>query len=146
MNNSLFDQVKRLSTPKRNGIVLLGFVLFALVFFLEYTYSSKHGDIVGSIIYAIPFPCGLIASLLSFTNNSNETPQLHIPWHRHQHILIGLMLLFVSIMYLVLLINSLLNNNVPDAVGLPIEGVSFLLILLVFLRFVVVRRSGTGAK
>ncbi len=145
-NNSLFGQVKCLSTSRRIGIILLGFVLFALLFFLEYTYSNKHGDLVGSIIYALPFPCGLTASLLSLTSSNNEMPQLRAPWHKRQHILIGLMLLFVSIIYLVQLVNSLLNNNLPDALGLPIEGVGFLLILFIFLRFVVVRRSGTSAK
>ena len=146
MNNSFFENVKRLSTPTRNGIVLLGFVLFALVFFLEYTYSNKHGDFLGSILYTIPFPCGLTASLLSFTNTNNEISQSHMPWHKRQQILIGLMLLFIFFTYLVLLINSLMNNNLPDAVALPIEGVSFLLLLLVFVRLVVVRRSVGGFR
>ncbi len=141
MNNSFFDQVKRLSTPQRNGIVLFGFVLFALVFFLEYTYSNKHGDLLGSILYAIPFSCVLAASLLSFTNTNNEISQSHMPWHKRQQILIGLILLFISFTYLVLLINSLMNNNLPDVVSLPIEGICFLLILLFFVQFVVVRRS-----
>ncbi len=143
MNKFSFDQVKRLSTPIRNGIVLLGFVLFALIFFLEYTYSTKHGDVIGSVIYAIPFPMALTIGLLNITLNDKDT---HIPWYRRLNVLLGLMLLLFSVICLLQLVNSLMNNNLPDAVALSIEGVSLLLLLLVFVRLVVVRRSVDGFR
>lgn len=142
MNNSLFEQVKHPGTL-RIGIILLGFVLCVLLFFLEYTYSIKHGDLVGSIIYALAFPIVLTTGLLNLTLSNKE---IHIPWHKRLNILMGLMLLLLAVFCLLLLINSRLNNNLPDAVFLPIDGVSFLLILLVFLRLVVVRRSGIDTK
>ena len=77
-NSSLSRQIKQLGTPRRSAIILLGFALFALILFLEYTHSTKHGDLIGSIIYAIPFPALLTASLLSLTANRNEMLQTQI--------------------------------------------------------------------
>jgi hypothetical protein len=76
-NSSLSRQIKRLGTPRRFALILLGSTLFALILFLEYTHSTKHGDLVGSIIYAIPFPGFLTASLLSLTTDKNEMRQIH---------------------------------------------------------------------
>jgi len=40
-NTSLSRQLKRLGAPGI-GIIVLGLVLFVLIFFLEYTYSIKR--------------------------------------------------------------------------------------------------------
>ena len=145
-NSSLSRQIKQLGTPRRSAIILLGFALFALILFLEYTHSTKHGDLIGSIIYAIPFPALLTASLLSLTANRNEMLQTHISWQREHYILVALLFLSMAIICLAILVNSFMNNNLPDAVGLPIGGVGFLLMLFVFLRLIMMRRSKTGIK
>jgi amino acid transporter len=115
-NTSSSRQFKRLGTPGI-GIIVLGLVLFVLIFFLEYTYSNKRGDLVGSIMYGMLFPGWLTASFLLFVTKRAERRQTHLPWHRQKSILVGLLFLSLSLISLVGLINSLMNNGLPDAVG-----------------------------
>lgn len=82
---SLSRQLKRLGAPGI-GIIVLGLVLFLLIFFLEYTYSNKRGDLVGSIVYGMSFPGFLTASFLLFVTGRAERRQTHLPWHRQKSI------------------------------------------------------------
>jgi hypothetical protein len=107
---------------------------------------EKRGDLLGSIIYAIPFSGFLTAGLLLFVTRSAEGRQAHIPWHRQKSILGGLLYLSLSLISLVQLVNSLMNNDLPDAVGLPIAGVGFLLVLLVLVRLAMIRSSKAGTE
>jgi amino acid transporter len=142
---SLSRQLKRLGAPG-SGIIVLGLVLFVLIFFLEYTSSNKRSDLVGSIIYAIPFAGFLTASFLLFVTRSAQRRQTHLPWHRQKSILGGLLLLSLSLISLVQLVNSLMHNGLPDAVGLPIAGVGFLLGLVVSVRLVMISSSKAGTE
>jgi hypothetical protein len=137
---SLFSQHKRPGAPGI-GIIILGFVLFVLIFFLEYTYSDKRGDLVGSIIYVLPFSGFLTASFLLFVRGSAERRQTHLLWHRQKSMLGGLLFLSISLIFLVELIDSLMHGGLPDTVGLPIAGVGFLLVLLAM-----IRRSKIGTQ
>ena len=144
-NASLSRQLKRLGVPGI-GIIILGLALFVLICFLEYTYSNKRGDLLGSIIYALPFSGCLTASLLAFVLGSAERRGTHLPWHRQKSVLFGLLLLSLSLLSLVGLVNSLMNNGLPDAVGLPIVGVGCLLALFIFVRLVMIRNSRAGTE
>ena len=144
-NTSSSRQFKRLGAPGI-GIIVLGLVLFVLIFFLEYSYSNKRGDLIGSIIYALPFSSWLTASLLAFVTGSAERRQTHLPWHRQKSLLVGLLLLSLSLFSLVGLINSLMNNGLPDAAGLPIVGVGCLLALFAFVRLARIRSSKAGTE
>lgn len=144
-NTSSSRQFKRLGAPGI-GIIVLGLVLLVLIFFLEYTYSNKRGDLLGSIIYATPFAGFLTASFLVFVMGMAERRQSHLPWHRQKSILVGLLLLSLSLLSLVGLLNSLMNNGLPDAIGLPIAGVGCLLALFVFVRLAMIRSSKAGTE
>lgn len=142
VNTSFSRQLKRLGAPGI-GIIVLGIVLFVLIFFLEYTYtySDKHGNLVWSIIYAIPFPDFLTFGFLVFVTRSAERRQTPIPWHQQKSILEGLIFVSLSLIFLVELLNSLMHNGLPDAVGVPLIGVSLLLVLFFSVRFVIIRSS-----
>lgn len=142
-NTSSSRQFRRLGAPGI-CIIVLGFVLFVLIFFLEYAYNNKRGDLLGSIIYVIPFSSSLTASSLAFVTGNAERRRTHIPWHRQKSILVGLLLLSLSLLTLVQLVNSLMNNGLPDAVGLLIAGGSCLLALFVFVRLAMTHGSKPG--
>ncbi len=133
-------QPRRLGAPGI-GILVLGLVLFVLIFFLEYTSSTKRGDLLGSIVYALPFSCFLPASLLMFVTRSLQEHQAHIPWHRQEAILLGLFYLSLLPLAVILLINSFMNNNLPDVVGIPIVVAGVLLELAIVVRLLMIRRS-----
>ena len=144
-NTSKFGKLKRLGVLG-SGIIVLGLILFVFLFFLEYTYSNKRGNIFGSILYTFPFYCALTASFLLFVMGSAERRQTQIPWHRQKSILNGLLFLSISLISLVQLINSLMNNGLPDAVALPIAGVALVLILIVSVRLTMILSSKAGAE
>lgn len=132
--------------PSASGIAILvlGLILFVLIFFLEYTYSMKRGDLLGSILYAFPLSGLLTGSSLLFLASRTQERQAHIPWHRQTAMLAGLLALSLSLLPLLQLINSLLNNGVPDAVGIPIAVVVFLLEVCIVVRLAMIYRSRTG--
>jgi hypothetical protein len=113
---------------------------------LEYSYGSKRGDGIGSFIYALPFSGLLSVSLLTLVTASAERRQTHIPWYRQESALTALLYLPLCLITLTGLINSLMNNNLPDAVALSVDSVGLLLLLVVFVQFVRVRRSKARAK
>ncbi len=136
-------QPRRFRSPAI-AILVLGLVLFVLLFFLEYTYSMKRGDLLGSLLYTLPLSCFLTASLLSFIASRSLERQAHVPRHRQTAIVAGVFFLSLSLFPLLLLINSLLNNGVPDAVGIPIAIVIFLLEMCAVVRLAMIYRSRVG--
>ena len=144
-NTSSSRRFKRLGAPGI-GIIVLGLLLCVLIVYLEYSYSNKRGDLIGSIIYALPFSGFLTASFLLFVTGRAERRQTHLPWHRQKSILLGLLLLSLCLLFLVTLVNSLMNNGLSDAVGLPIAGVGCLSALLVGVRLVMTRNSRAGTE
>lgn len=139
-NNSWSDEAKKPNILRRT-IIFLGLALCVLLYFLEYTYGTKHGDQIGSLIYAFPFSSLLTTSLLTFIQRRDEKLQETAPWFRQQHILMGLLYLSVAIVFFATLLNSLLNNSLPDMVGFLIVGLGILLILFVCVQLVRIRRS-----
>jgi hypothetical protein len=140
MANTPSRQTTRVGAP---GIVILlfGLALFALVIFLEYTHGTKRGDLFGSIIYAIPFSFLLTGGLFGLTAGSVDVRQKHVPWHRQKFILLSLLSFSLCLVNSTLLVNSFMGNTLPDAVGLPIGIVGFLLAVVFFVQFMRVRNT-----
>jgi hypothetical protein len=98
-----------------------------------------------SFIFAIPVPSFLVVGLLQFTVQ-NKTRQTSLPWYKDSSVLQRLWIWPSLLIYIPLLINSLMNNGLPDAVALPFMIVAVLLMLSLVVQKIIALRSGDHAE
>jgi amino acid transporter len=106
------------------AVAILGFLL---LFFLEYTYGNKRGDVIGSIIYALPAPLWLGLGILFFSAGIGEVREKRKRWYKQSLFMNGLAFCFFPLIWLVLL--GMVNNIIPAPLGFTLEGIIFVLIV-----------------
>ncbi|ERR1019366_3415899 len=145
MANLFSSQKSQRIVARTTSIILFCFVLFLLNFYLNYHFGLVQRNLLRSFIFAIPVPSFLVVGLLQFTVQ-NKTRQTSLPWYKDSSVLQRLWIWPSLLIYIPLLINSLMNNGLPDAVALPFMIVAVLLMLSLVVQKIIALRSGDHAE
>jgi small-conductance mechanosensitive channel len=143
--NHLFSSQKSQRIGVRASIVLCCFVLFLLNLYLNYHFGLAQRNMLRSFLYAIPLPISLAIGLLQWTVQ-NKARQPSLAWYKDDSVLQRLWIWPLFLICIPLLINSLLNNELPDVGVVPFLIVAVLLMLYLVVQKIRTRRSSDRAS
>jgi hypothetical protein len=116
----------RSSLTVRLTALAVAIIGFLLLYFLEYIYGNKQGDILGSTIYALPVPLWLGLSILFFSAGIRELREKRQPWYKQWLFMNYVAFCLFPFIWFVLL--GIVNHIILAPLGFTLEGIIFVLI------------------